>query len=161
MSSTIRQPSRRTLAKGAAWSVPIIALGGPAMAATVSPGLVPRITTACTPHTGLTGPNTVTFSICAGVNGLPAGTVFTLSYSSTAVGTTPTVTTSAFSGGSMSNNGSFNPSGSGALTLINTLAGGQCVTLTASITSALFATTTATLAGEGASTTYTFHGTSC
>lgn len=129
------------------------------MAATVSPGLIPTITNACT---NKTGSSALVFTVCAGPNGLPAGTTFTFSYSSASVlAGTPTVTSTVFTVGTISG-GLFSPNGTGTLTLPTALNGVQCGTVTANITPAsLLGTTTATLAGEGATNTYTFGAGKC
>ncbi|WP_265442663.1 hypothetical protein [Flexivirga meconopsidis] len=66
--------SRRTLARGAAWSVPVMVIGVPALAATASAQDV-SVSGAC--RDGVLGP-TITFRVCAVNAAMLAGSTFTL-----------------------------------------------------------------------------------
>lgn len=126
------------------------------MAATVSPTATPTISViTCSNGSALT-PSSLLFSVCAGTAGLAQNAVFTFSYVNAALTATPVVTTSNFAVGPISNSGLVTASGSGQLTLNAPLASGTCVTATVTLFASLVAQTSATIAGSGASYTYTF-----
>ncbi|WP_145225600.1 hypothetical protein [Rudaeicoccus suwonensis] len=134
----------------------MIAIGAPALAATVSPTATPTISvTTCSNGSALT-PSSLLFKVCAGAIGLAQSTAFTFSYANAALTATPVITTDDFAVGTISNSGLVTASGSGQLSLNAPLASGVCVTATVTLYASLLARTAATIAGSGATYTYTF-----